>query len=86
MRLIAPSLTSQIHRASEGETARGDPPLEGMEDWKWSEAEARLNIAYDKGGLPLWVQVVLHELDAEARLERLKREKEVVTKQGREVS
>ncbi|KAH9474641.1 hypothetical protein JR316_0013105 [Psilocybe cubensis] len=86
IRLIAPSLTSRIHRASEEDAARGDPPLEGMEDWKWSEAEGRLSIAYEKGGFPLWAQMVVHELEAEARVERIKREKESVTKQGREVS
>lgn len=86
MWLIAPSLTSRIRRASEGDETRGDPPFGGMEDWKWAEAEERLRIAYEKGGFPLWSQTALHEVEVEARLDRIKREKEFETKQDPDVT
>jgi len=40
------------------------------EDWNWENAEKRLERAYEEGGVALWAQVALQELDAEVGLER----------------
>lgn len=47
------------------------------EEWTWEEAEKRLKKAYDQGGFTLWAQMALRELEAEARVERVRRQREI---------
>jgi hypothetical protein len=85
----APDLTQRILRPPENEDERHQvrqvlPPLlgaegegeEAQEEWSLEKSEKRLERAYNEGGFPLWAQTALRELEAEARLERAKREKE----------
>ncbi|KAF9531376.1 hypothetical protein CPB83DRAFT_848924 [Crepidotus variabilis] len=51
--------------------------------WKWDDAEERLKKAYDEGGVGLWAQVALRELEAESHIEREKREEELKNIQER---
>jgi len=84
---LAPSLTSQIHRPPETEDERHDAhevaPFGVHEEWNWEDAEKRLQRAYEEGGLPLWTKIALREVEAEARLERAKREQEVRESDGK---
>ena len=41
------------------------------------EAEKRLERAYDEGGFPLWARTALQEVDPEARVERVRRQREM---------
>ncbi|TFK19393.1 hypothetical protein FA15DRAFT_760066 [Coprinopsis marcescibilis] len=68
-----PGLTSSIHRSPNSEAERQG----AHQKWNWEEAEKRLSKAYDQGGIPLWAQAALREVEAEARVERTKREREV---------
>ena len=52
-------------------------PFEADESWTWVEAEKRLARAYDEGGFPLWAWTALREVEAEARLERVRRQREM---------
>ncbi|KXN81040.1 hypothetical protein AN958_06261 [Leucoagaricus sp. SymC.cos] len=47
------------------------------EEWKWEAAKKRMKKAYEQGGFTLWEQVALRELEAEARVERGRRQREV---------
>ena len=40
-------------------------------------AEKRLKRAYDKGGFPSWARTALQEVDPEARVERVRRQREM---------
>ncbi|KAF8809909.1 hypothetical protein BYT27DRAFT_7241020 [Phlegmacium glaucopus] len=46
------------------------------EEWDWAEAEERLNKVYEEGGITIWAQTALRELEAEARTERNERARE----------
>jgi len=88
-----PSLASRIHRPPETEEERHQihdfAPfgIEGGsstdEEWTWEKAERRLKQAYEEGGLPLWSQAALREVEAEARIERIKRETEFASRVSR---
>ncbi|KAF8881032.1 hypothetical protein CPB84DRAFT_1792102 [Gymnopilus junonius] len=84
----APGLASRIHRPPETDEERRAAlqvaPFGIHEEWNWPEAEKRLQKAYDEGGVPLWSQAVLRELEAEARVERAKREKEIAAQKRKE--
>ncbi|KAJ3563139.1 hypothetical protein NP233_g9137 [Leucocoprinus birnbaumii] len=78
-------ITDRIHRPPENEEER-KTALEiaafGMgedEEWTWEEAEKRMKKAYEEGGFSLWGQVALRELEAEARVERARRRREVAS-------
>jgi hypothetical protein len=43
--------------------------------WSWDEAEARLSTAYDKGGLGAWADAAAREVEEEAKIEMVEREK-----------
>ena len=47
-----------------------------VQDWDWEEAEEQLKKAYKQGGLTVWAQSALRELEAEVRVERAKRDRE----------
>jgi hypothetical protein len=79
-----PVLSARIHRSADAELQSSSPShLRDINEielgWNWSEAENRLAEAYDKGGLSGWAQAALRELEAEWRVEKLRREKEVQT-------
>ena len=87
------SLASRIHRPPETEEERHQiyefAPfgIEGGsstdEEWTWEKVERRLKRAYEEGGLPLWSQATLREVEAEARIESIKREKEFAARVSR---
>ncbi|PPR06023.1 hypothetical protein CVT26_007502 [Gymnopilus dilepis] len=83
-----PVLASRIHRAPETDEERRAvlqvAPFGVQEDWSWPEAEKRLQKAYEEGGVALWGQAVLRELEAEARVERAKREREIAERERKE--
>lgn len=86
-----PELTARIHRPPETEDERRGvhlavPP--GLEEqWSWEEAEVRLKRAYDEGGFPLWAQTALREMEAEVRVERIRRQRELdLTSQSKGIS
>jgi hypothetical protein len=76
-----PTLSSQIHRAPEGDDEdeagqRVQTLLDAVNPaWKWEDAEKRLRAAYDKDGFSGWAETALKELEAEGELERLRRER-----------
>ncbi|KDR80684.1 hypothetical protein GALMADRAFT_241065 [Galerina marginata CBS 339.88] len=78
----APTLTSRILRPPQTDKERQDIHLVTafgvQEEWSWDQAEKRMERAYEEGGLPLWAQAALREVEAEARVERAKREQEIV--------
>lgn len=76
-----PSLAARIHRGPEDEQERKAAleaaPFGVQEEWSTEASEARLKRAYDEGGFPLWAQTAFRELEAEARIERARRQREV---------
>lgn len=80
IRLTAPGLMDRIRRAPETDEERHEAhslaPFGSHEKWNWLDAEKRLQKAYEEGGVPLWAQTALREMEAEARLERSNREQE----------
>ena len=78
---IWPSLSNSIHRGPEGEEERQESlrvaPHGVDENWNVEASETRLTRAYQEGGVSLWAQTALRELEAEARVERAKRAREV---------
>lgn len=76
-----PDLTAKIHRPPMSEDERRGvylvSPPGSEEHWSWEEAEVRLKKAYDEGGFSLWAQTALRELEAEVRVERIRRQKEL---------
>lgn len=73
-----PSLTSQIHRPPDLDDD-GVPIIESDPDpsWNWPDAEKRLQAAYDQGGFPAWAQAAMKEMEAELKIERAKRQREL---------
>ncbi|TFK62774.1 hypothetical protein BDN72DRAFT_827196 [Pluteus cervinus] len=77
-----PGLTSIIHRRSEAAeelagTSSGSLVNTMAEDWTLEDAEKRLEIAYEQGGITAWQQVALKELEIEAVIERERRKKQI---------
>jgi len=77
-----PDLSYRIHRRSEDETQIDQPPSKlrkgsqdpnTVESWEWTKAEKRLGDAFDKGGVAVWAEVAMRELEIEAERERTKR-------------
>lgn len=50
-----------------------DIDMNEVEDWNWSDAQARLAAAYERGGIAQFAEVAVRELEAESELERRKR-------------
>lgn len=73
-----PNLTARIHRAPESEEEKRQLDhvayAVGEEEWTWEKAQRRLERAYTEGGFSLWAQMAMREVEAEARVERAKRE------------
>lgn len=68
-----PVLSAQIHRLVNPEDEDDSaPPLHS--DWNWDGAERRMQEAYEKGGILDWAEVALKEVEAEGRLERVRRQ------------
>ena len=78
-----PVLSSRIHRRIVGEVDDGaeeeqvHPLSDGGVDtaWRFEDAVGRLRAAFDKNGVSGWAEAALNELEAEAEMERLKRER-----------
>ena len=80
-----PILSSRIHRAAAAEdhpedwepSSETNPPLNPDDtsdvEWSWSSAEERLSAAFQERGFLGWAEAVMHELEAEGRVERKKR-------------
>jgi hypothetical protein len=75
------NLLSSVYRPPATDKERHDAyeaaPFDADEGWKWVEAEKRLKRAYDEGGFPLWARTAMREAEAEARLERVRRQREM---------
>ena len=83
------NLLSSIYRPPATDEERHDAydaaPFEVDEGWTWVEAEKRLKRAYDEGGFPLWARAAMREVEAEARVERVRRQREMDEKAVRAV-
>jgi len=73
-----PGLRSRLYRPPETDDDRYELQTQAAieQDWSWEEAEERLKKAYEEGGITDWAQTALRELEAEARVERTKRDRE----------
>lgn len=78
-----PGLRSRLHRPPETDDERYQIETEAVplptaleQEWNWEEAEERLKKAYEQGGITVWAQTALRELEAEATAERAKRDQE----------
>ncbi|KAH7922916.1 hypothetical protein BV22DRAFT_1036976 [Leucogyrophana mollusca] len=73
-----PILSSRIHRPPDLEENGNEqvPPQSsiGNAEWNWSDAENRLKEAFDKGGFYGWATAAAGEVEAEAQVERAKRQ------------
>jgi len=73
-----PSFSRRIHRRpldgdDDGESPVSAPDSDADLDWKWSEAEERLETALDKGGPYAWAEAAMREMEHEARKTRRER-------------
>lgn len=78
-----PLLSSRIHRSPDPEDHGLDsdstPPNlqvgtgEDEVPWSWPAAEERLKAAFERDGFSGWGEAIMRELEAEGRVERLKR-------------
>lgn len=78
-----PSLRSRLYRPPETDDERFETQTQESSlpsviehSWNWEEAEQRLKKAYEEGGITVWAQVALRELEAEAEVERTKRDQQ----------
>jgi len=83
-----PGLRSRLYRPPETEIddERYEIETRGVaidQEWKWEEANERLKKAYKEGGIGVWAQTALTELEAETRMQR-KREQEVASASDKE--
>jgi hypothetical protein len=83
-----PGLMSRLHRAPthEDDKASASPEYSGAADprlviddhtgnpeWSWPDAEKRLTMAFERGGISGWANAVMLEVEAESKIERRKR-------------
>jgi hypothetical protein len=71
-----PILSRRIHihtHEDEGDSLLSLSDTDVNSDWKWSEAEKRLNDAMDEGGLDAWAHAAVIEMEHEAN--KTKRER-----------
>jgi hypothetical protein len=67
-------LDGQGHPRTANEDSDGrDIDMNKNEDWNWLDAQARLVVAYERGGIAQFTEVAVRELEAEIELERRKR-------------
>ena len=75
------NLLSSIYRPpapdEECQTAYEAAPFEADEGFTWMEAEKRLKRGYEEGGLPLWAQTAMREVEAEAGVEKVRWQREM---------
>jgi len=75
------NLLSSIYRPPATDEERHDvydaAAFDADEGWTWVEAEKRLMRAYDEGGFPLWARTAMREIEAEVRVERVRRRREM---------
>jgi hypothetical protein len=64
-----PMLLSRIYGSD------NEPEHAMVEQWEWEAAQARLTEAFEKNGFSAWAEVAQGELEAEIKLERMKRKK-----------
>lgn len=76
-----PSLAARIHRPPETDDERKAAlelaPFGVQETWDAEASQRRLKKAYEEGGYMAWAAVALRELEAEARVERAKTQREI---------
>jgi hypothetical protein len=63
--------------------AYGAAPFEADEGWTWVEVEKRLKRAYDEYGFLLWARTAMRAVEPEAKVERVRRQREMDEKAGR---
>jgi len=84
LQMTVPGLRTRLHRPPETDDERYQIEKEAVlplptaleQEWNWEEAEERLRKAYEEGGITVWAQTALTELEAEATAERAKRDQE----------
>ncbi|KAF7340224.1 hypothetical protein MVEN_01941100 [Mycena venus] len=75
MPLLASRMRQSLRLAPESAVdPSADDKLQPRRRWSWDEAQERLGVAYDKGGLGAWAEVAAREVEEEAKLELEKRE------------
>ena len=86
LQTTVPDLRSRLYRPPETDDERYEVqaqevafPSAIQRDWNWEEAEERLKKAYEEGGIAVWAQTALRELEAEVEVARTKREREQAT-------
>jgi hypothetical protein len=67
-----PLMQSRLYEAQSLEGDDGHPPAE-VEAWTMEEAEARLQAAYEQGGLQSWASQAVVELNRELQWRRTTR-------------
>jgi len=70
-------------KAEEREVGHDLALVDELENWTQEEAEKRIMRAYEEGGWSLLSKVLWRELEAEARVERAKRQREIDTRTSR---
>ena len=71
-----PGLRSRLYRLPETDDERYEGQTQEpapQQEWNREEAEERLKKAYEEGGITVWAQIALRELEAETRVERTRR-------------
>ncbi|KAF9061561.1 hypothetical protein BDP27DRAFT_326681 [Rhodocollybia butyracea] len=66
-----PIVSSRIHRVLEDNEI--DDSTVDPASWNWEDAQQRMKDAYDNEGLTAWTEVAVKELQAEERVERIRR-------------
>jgi len=64
-------VSSRIHRVLEDNEI--DDSTVDPASWNWEDAQQRMKDAYDNEGLTAWAEVAVKELQAEERVERIRR-------------
>jgi len=64
-------ITYRIYRQPPELSSESGSLSVGDINWKWSEAEERLNTALEKGGAYAWAEAVMKEMEHEASKERI---------------
>ena len=77
--MTVPGLRSRLYRLPETDDERYQEDSQEFalqQEWNREEAEERLKKAYEEGGMTVWAQTALRELEAETRVERNRRNRE----------
>ncbi|KAJ3559495.1 hypothetical protein NM688_g298 [Phlebia brevispora] len=73
-----PRLSARIHRPAEEQDGVPEAQSNTQDKidpatWTWADAEKRLKHAFEKDGFSGWAEAAAREMEAEGKIERLKR-------------